>query len=133
MADYTLSSKDRLKSRKVIEGLFKDGKSLVIPPLRILYTITPMDNPDARSEVRMAFSASKRKFKKAVDRNLIKRRMREAYRHHKLEVHPETQGISVNAMLMYIYNDIKTYQEIEKAMELIIRKMGKKISVKPSN
>jgi ribonuclease P protein component len=68
---------ERLSGQKLIDTLFSDGKSYVVPPFRIVwfkYEITGV------FPVRLLISVSKKKIKKAVDRNLIKRRIREAYR-----------------------------------------------------
>ena len=76
---YTLNKDDRLKSRKAIEYLFKEGKSFSIFPLRVLYTINAASEKPTNN-LRAGFSVSTRNFKKAVDRNRIKRLLREAYR-----------------------------------------------------
>ena len=70
---FTLGKGERLKSRKLIDELFSKGKSLNLPPFRVVYL-------PAETGLRSGVAVSSRNFKKAVDRNRIKRLMREAYR-----------------------------------------------------
>ena len=70
----TLGKKERLKSQKLIGRLFEEGISIKIFPFRLIYIVT--EKPLLQS----SFSVPKRNFKKAVDRNRIKRLIKEAYR-----------------------------------------------------
>ena len=111
---YTLSKTDRLKSRKVIEYLFKEGKAFSIFPLRVFYTTEFPDSAIAQNNLQVGFSVSTRNFKKAVDRNRIKRLMREAYR---LQKHPLTTQIEngdkkIAFFFVYTGNDIPDYKLI---------------------
>ena len=81
---FTLGSKERLKSRKQIEQLFKDGKSFVHFPYRIYFQISNEFEKDAALQFGVGVSA--KLFKKAVDRNRIKRLTREAWRLQKNEL-----------------------------------------------
>jgi ribonuclease P protein component len=81
MAKYTYSSAEKLKSRKTLEQLFAKGKSLSAFPVKLLYTeVKETDRPALQGGV----GVSARNFKKAVDRNRIKRLLRESYRLNKL-------------------------------------------------
>ena len=73
----TFSKEERLCSRKLIDLLFKNGSSFLLYPFRISYLFT--DAPHS-FPVQVVINVSKKRFKRAVDRNLIKRRSREAYR-----------------------------------------------------
>lgn len=73
-------SSEKLKSKIVIDRLFTEGKSLKSYPLRLMYV--PLDK-DRFTVNKVAVSVPKRNFKKAVDRNYLKRLMREAYRKNK--------------------------------------------------
>ena len=75
--DQQFPKRERLTSKKKIEELFKKGSSVYLYPFRLQYLPGPPAD-DARPEV--LFSVSKRYFKRAVDRNTIRRRLREAYR-----------------------------------------------------
>ena len=73
---YTLKKDERLKSRKIIQQLFKKGKSFSVFPFRVIY----IEEANPETYLKAAFSVSSKNFKKAVDRNRIKRLMRECYR-----------------------------------------------------
>ncbi|ALI99318.1 ribonuclease P protein component [Rufibacter tibetensis] len=77
---YRFPKEERLRSKKLIEQLFREGSSFNSYPLRFvaLHVPVPSELP-----VQVLVSVSKRNFKKAVDRNRLKRQMREAYRLHK--------------------------------------------------
>jgi len=112
-SDQTLGKSERLKSRKIIELLFKEGKSVAVYPMRITYKIIAADTiPDQGSAsaeslviptrlpgLQAGFGASSRNFKKAVDRNRIKRLLRESYRLQKAEFVKQLSGKNVPALL----------------------------------
>ncbi len=91
---------ERLTSKKIIEELFSKGSSVFLYPFRILYLASPAAGP---GNPQVLFSVSKRNFKKAVDRNLIKRRMREAYRLHKSDLLKAAPGEKKPAYIAFIY------------------------------
>ena len=74
---FSFSKRDKLKSKKVIDRLFLEGKSIVVYPLRLVYVSETFSD---ETHIKVAVSVSKKRHKKAVDRNRIKRLMREAYR-----------------------------------------------------
>jgi len=119
---YTFKKEEKLKSKKLIEQLFEKGSSLSEFPLRMVYL-----KVDHRSNytVQASFSASKRKFKKAVDRNRIKRLMRESYR---LNKHILYQNIADKHIIMFTYIDEKEhkYVDIEEKMIHLLKKFVKK-------
>jgi ribonuclease P protein component len=83
MGRYSLRKKERLSKETWIQALFEKGSSFYFHPFKVLY----MPHPDAGSTVNeVLFSVPKRQFKRAVDRNKIKRRLREAYRLNKSEL-----------------------------------------------
>ena len=117
----TFARAERLKSRKVIGGLFKGGASLVAYPLRVVWTPLPADfAPDAPSQV--SISVSKRLFKTAVARNRLKRQIREAYRLQKAAFYDKLAGRRMALMLMYIAKEPLSYAEIEAGVRKMIRK-----------
>jgi len=76
-ARYTLSAGERLKREQHIKALVQHGKALSVFPLRIIWRLVDADEPFA---TRAGFSAPKKKFRHATDRNRIKRLLREAWR-----------------------------------------------------
>lgn len=80
MAKYTYSNIEKLKSKKTIELLFKEGVSVSEFPLRLVFLKTSFDDG---SQFKTGVSVSKKNFKTAVARNRVKRLLREAYRLNK--------------------------------------------------
>ena len=124
---YKLGKQARLKSRKVIDHLFKYGKSFTIFPFRVIFQFTEMAvTPDA-SQLQAGFSVSKRHFKKAVDRNRIKRLMREAYRLQKNELEKTIQQQPANLVFFMIYTgkDTPDYQLVFEKIKGVLLKLQK--------
>ncbi|WKN33178.1 ribonuclease P protein component [Porifericola rhodea] len=115
---HTLSKQERLSSKKLIGSLFKKGKAYTHYPIRLIYL--PVEGLE---EDQVLFSVPKRNFKKAVDRNLLKRRMREAYRQHKhLITYRSTEEVHFLLGYIYIAREKCTYQRIEtKILETLYR------------
>lgn len=126
MPDFHFSRSERLKSRKVIGQLFTEGQSFAVFPLRLVYVKGAL--PEGESPVKVAFSVSKRHFKSAVNRNRIKRQMREAYRLQKnilLERLSDATG-QYSWMLLYTAKEPLPYAQIEEAMVVLIKRFLKK-------
>lgn len=95
-ARYTLSKSERLKREKEIEALFQNGKALSVFPIRLIWLLVP--RKDAPMALQAGFSAAKRRFKRATDRNRIKRLLREQWRinrHTLEEAIPDDQRLLV--------------------------------------
>lgn len=110
---------ERLSSKKEITALFNEGKSFAISHIRVVYRFLPKqeERPNA-----ILVSVPKKYFKHAVDRNLLKRRIREAYRLNKGLL--QSMPARVEFMLLYQKRRIATFAEIEeivkKALERIL-------------
>lgn len=76
---HTFKKEERLCSTKLLDKLFHNGSSFLLYPYRITWCI----NPSQAVSAQVVIQVSKRRYKRAVDRNLIKRRIREIYRVHK--------------------------------------------------
>jgi ribonuclease P protein component len=131
MPDYTFSRFEHLKSRKLIDELFTDGSSLVSAPVRLLWKSTEADIP---SRVQAGFTVPKKQFKRAVDRNLLKRRMREAYRLNKKIIFDNLTVKDKPLVLMFVYTakTIAEYKAIEKGIIVTLQLLAKSISNKAS-
>jgi len=125
----TFSRQERLKSRKIIGQLFKGGESFVAYPLRVVW-VSAEPNPAfpvadkqlTTPPAQLAISVPKRNFKTAVARNLLKRRIREAYRLHKHELYEKLADRRIALMFMYIAKEELSFAEIEAGVKKMIRK-----------
>ena len=94
---------ERLKSRKQIDLLFAGGKAFSVFPVRTIYRFHTAE----KGSLKAGFTASKKHFKKAVDRNRIKRLLREAYRLQKQELCLQTQELQTNGSVFFVYDFTK--------------------------
>ena len=126
MEGFTLHKEDRLCSQKMIGELFTSGESFLSYPLKVVFLKTVL--PETL-RVQAAFTVSKRNFKRAVKRNLLKRRMREAYRLNRTDFCTEiaAKELQISLMFVYIGKDIAEYAPIEKAMISAFKKVLAKI------
>ncbi|WP_276499835.1 ribonuclease P protein component [Pontibacter litorisediminis] len=110
---YTFSKEEHLCSKRLISLLFAKGSSFNLYPLRFVY-YTPQDLPPGQTQVLV--SVSKRYFKRAVDRNRLKRQMREAYRlnKHLLSQQPEQAPCLLG--ILYIGKEKKSFHSIQKKL-----------------
>ena len=107
---FTLGKEERLKSRKQTELLFSEGKKFTIAPFRFHYSFSKAE----KSSMQFGAGVSKRNFKKAVDRNRIKRLMREAYRLQKITLREKLseQNIRLNIFFIYMGKELPAYKEM---------------------
>ena len=125
---YTLKKEERLCNKKLIDELFHNGSSFLCYPFKASWQFT--DAPQ-HFPVQILFSVSKKRFKRAVDRNLIKRRMREAYRINKQERLYgllETADKKILLSLGYIGKEIATFNFTEKKMQKLLLQLCAEIA-----
>lgn len=118
----TFNKKDRLKSKKLIDQLFAEGHSVSHYPLLLVYM--PYQFTDGVF-IKTGVSVGKRHFKSAVDRNRIKRLMREAYRLHK-NAYFNNSATHYALMILYIGNTKPTFNTVEAAMTNLLKKFSSK-------
>jgi len=122
---HTFSKAERLKSRKLLDELFKGGQSFVVHPFRVVYNVVELP---VKVPVQLAISVPKKRIKKAVDRNRVKRLVREAYRLHK-SVHYnyfQKEEKQVALMLIYLGQANPEYSDIEGKIILTLQRLVKK-------
>ncbi|MBK9015381.1 MAG: ribonuclease P protein component [Saprospiraceae bacterium] len=126
MTDFTFKKAERLKSLKIIGGLFKGGQSFGIYPLRLFWSAHPLGPGDA--PVQFTVSVAKKNFKSAVARNRIKRKVREAYRlnKHRLYLRLEGNPQQYACMVLYVAKEDLPMPQIEKAMQTMLHLFYKK-------
>ncbi len=120
---FGLSKLERLKSRKQIDALFKGGKSFAQFPIRVSYQFWPSAE---KSGLQIGVTASKRHFKKAMDRNRIKRLLRETYRLQKEDVLLQLKTSQKRGIVFFIYTDktILSFITIKEAMAKCLKRLS---------
>jgi len=123
---FSYNKFEKLKSRKQIELLFAQGKSISSFPVKVFYL--PVEHTPEHP-VQVGVGVSARNFKKAVDRNTIKRRMREAYRLHKLPLHDHliTNQKSVAVFILWIDKQLPTAAALQDLMPGVLEKLIKQL------
>ena len=121
---FSYPKKEKLKSQKLIEQLFSEGKSVSAYPLRMVYLKTEFEDD---TQFKTGVSASKRNFKKAVDRNRIKRLLREAYRLNKATYFNNISSC-YTLMILYIGKDGTDFASVDKKMKQLLEIFSKKVS-----
>ena len=121
---FSLGQKERLKNAKSIEHLFSEGKAISAYPLRLVF----VSKPNSAVPMQCAFSVSKRHFKKAVDRNRIKRLLRASYRKIKPALY-EKLPRPYMGMILFNGKEIPSQKNTDKSVEILLEKWIKSISL----
>ncbi|HEY6975206.1 MAG TPA: ribonuclease P protein component [Chitinophagaceae bacterium] len=124
---FSYGRKEKLKGRKMIEQLFSKGKSFTVFPIKIFYLQpgTPLD-----FSVKAGVGVSARNFKKAVERNRIKRLLREAYRTEKLSLHLYLKEHNTQLIMFLLYTDklLPDYAALKAKMPLLFEQLIKRLN-----
>lgn len=113
---FSFSNNEKLKSKKHIDLLFTQGKACSKFPLKMIYTTTDFSDD---VPLKTGVSVSKRNFKKAVDRNKIKRLLRECYRLNKHIIFNDLDEKYV-CMFLYLGKEIPQFQDLNQKMERLL-------------
>ena len=125
---YTFQKKDKLKSSIAIEKLFHANKFVLSYPIKCYFSFSEIT--EDKSTLQVAFTVPKKTFKKAVDRNTLKRRMREAYRlnyQRIFEPFITQNNKQVQLLIIYIGKEILDYRTIESNIQKLLQKLIEKI------
>jgi len=120
----TYPRSEKLKSRKLIQELFAKGKSVSVAPVKCLFLL----KPEGMNElIQTGVGVSARNFRKSVQRNRIKRMMREAYRNNNHSLHQalSQQQTSLALFMLYLGKDMPQWDELQTAVKLALNKLEK--------
>ncbi len=118
---FTFKKYERLCSKKQIDTLFATGRGFFVYPLRVIYLLR-----DDEAPARILVNVPKKRFKHASDRNLVKRRIREAYRHNK-------PNLPCDIAFLYASDKKLPYNQIEKAIKKSMANILNLTATNPSN
>jgi ribonuclease P protein component len=121
---YTFKKEERLCNKRLIDGLFHNGSSFLCYPFKASWALADggQDFP-----VQIVFSVAKKRYKRAVDRNLVKRRMREAYRLNKQSLLYDVLNTADKKLVLsisYIGKEIPLYDFFEKKMIKLLNQLA---------
>ena len=128
MPRFTFKKNERLSSRKAIEELYSNGKSFYSKNFKVIFLLQK-EIPLVPCQI--VFSVPKKIFKRAVDRNLLKRRMREAYRADKPAFYNQLtdKKVFIHVLMIYSTKEILSFEEITKNMQQAMSDLVKKTLV----
>jgi ribonuclease P protein component len=126
---FTLGKNERLKSRKQIEQLFSEGKNFPLSPFRIYYLVMPRVT-NSSSPLQFGAGVSGKNFKRAVDRNRVKRLTREAYRLQKKQLQEATvqKKLQLNVFFIYTGKELPVFNIVREKVNVILNKLTKIIN-----
>lgn len=131
LKEFTLHKQERLKSRKLIDGVFAKGLSVSSYPLRLVWVEAALQTTYT---AQLAISVPKRNFKHATNRNTLKRRIREAYRLNKAAIYNilQQQNKQYALVLIYTGREAADYALIEKKLLILLQKFADKCNETPA-
>ncbi|MDX1365409.1 ribonuclease P protein component [Arenibacter latericius] len=117
---YKFPTKEKLKSKKLIDKLFAEGRSITQYPIRLVYLQIKFEDD---TKCKVGVTASKRNFKSAVKRNRIKRLMREGYRLNKHLIFNNNEN-QFAFMFLYLGKEMPTQPKISTTMIRLMKKFA---------
>ncbi|NVJ87584.1 MAG: ribonuclease P protein component [Algoriphagus sp.] len=122
--NFRLPKTERLHSQKSIKELFDKGSSFFLYPYKVLYLLKDVDSNSVGPN-QVLFSVSKRKIKKATCRNLMKRRMREAYRINKHLLSNSSKQLFIG--LLYVSSETMDFATLEGKTKKVLERINSEI------
>jgi ribonuclease P protein component len=118
----TFSKAERLCSKKIITQLFENNNSLTVYPFKILWLI---EKKNEQNPVKILVSVPKKSFKSSVERNLLRRRIKEAYRINKSELLDLclNKKINISFILLFLKKEISDFKFINSKVTILLKKM----------
>ena len=125
---FTIGKNERLKSRKQIDKLFAEGRSFVVNPFRVYFVIQEPWTMD--HGLQFGVGVSSKNFKKAVDRNRIKRLTREAWRLQKNELKEllKTSNKQLNVFFIYTGKELPDFATVKDKVAVALKKLSGKVN-----
>ncbi len=120
---WSFAKKEKLKSKKLIDQLFTEGKSVSSYPIKLIYLKTVLTH---NVSIQTGVTVSKKNFKSAVKRNRIKRLLRESYRLNKGLVYNNTED-NFAFLFLYLGKKMPDFKEIDENLQLVLHKYNKRI------
>ena len=123
---FKFPKKQKLCSETVIKEMFSNGKSFTTSALRLVWKV---DNNQDEVAIKSIIVVPKKKIRLAVKRNIIRRRMKEAYRLHKIELENMLKNKELHLSIAIIYQkeNILPYKTMEEEIKLILERLSKEI------
>ncbi|WP_149273633.1 ribonuclease P protein component [Pareuzebyella sediminis] len=115
---YAFPKKEKLKSKKLIDLLFEEGKSVSVYPIKLIYLRTALPE---NVRIQAGVTVSKKNFKSAVRRNRIKRLLRESYRLNKGQVFNNSDD-TFAFLFLYLGKEMPNFGEIAPKMVELLHK-----------
>jgi ribonuclease P protein component len=125
-ARQTFRKSERLCSRKILETLITKGRNIHATPFRLTWLVTPLTK---EVPAQIAFAVPKRNLKNAVDRNRMKRLMRESFRKNKSGIYAfiSDRGISVAMLLVFTGKETIGYPDTETKTKIIFTQLAQEL------
>ena len=124
MTGFSFKKSERLNKKRIISQIFLRGIAVYSYPVKLVYLSIPFT--EGLPNLQLAVSVPKRRFSKAIDRNLLKRRIKESFRLNKHAKIPELVQKKKSFALVLIYNSnkIESYQHIEKSVKKLLARLS---------
>ncbi|MCS5491993.1 ribonuclease P protein component [Algoriphagus limi] len=126
--NFRLPKTERLHSQKSIKELFDKGSSFFLYPFKVLYLVKDLEEHSSAPN-QILFSVSKRKIKKATGRNLMKRRMREAYRINKHLLSNSSRQLFIG--LLYVSSEAMDFKSLEEKTKKVLERIYSEVKNQP--